>query len=286
MLTNDGLKKNTVGQIRFKLLELARHTDLFDPEAVKHYIATGISEKTKKPFSDETKNKFAYGADKFYEKQGIQWKKPFYKVEEKTPLIPTTENVELIINNASQKYATIFTILAEIGAEGKELERTSRDDIDTEQGIISIRGCKGHASGSYKLKAKTAEMLRIYLYKNPQKCPFPKSEVMGQVWRDTRERTAKKLCKLELNKIPLKNLRNYSGAKLYYKLQDPIAVMRHLRHKKLETTMHYIRGITIGGEEEYTCKTASTIQEATQLIENGFQYVTEIDGTKLFKKRK
>ena len=50
--------------------------------------------------------------------------------------------------------------------------------------------------------------------------------------------------------------------------------------------MHYIRGITIGGEEEYTCKTAQTIEEAAQLIENGFQYVTEIEGTKLFKKRK
>jgi hypothetical protein len=62
--------------------------------------------------------------------------------------------------------------------------------------------------------------------------------------------------------------------------------MRHLRHKKLETTMHYIRGIAVGGEEEYTCKTAQTIQEATQLIENGFTYVTEMDGTRLFRKRK
>jgi hypothetical protein len=129
-------------------------------------------------------------------------------------------------------------------------------------------------------------MLKIYLAKNNQEHPFPESHFIGQVWRDTRERTAKKLCKPELNKIPLKNLRNYSGAQLYYKLQDPIAVMRHLRHKKLETTMHYIRGITTGGEEEYVCKTARAIQEATALIEQGFQYVTEIDGFKLFRKRK
>jgi hypothetical protein len=129
-------------------------------------------------------------------------------------------------------------------------------------------------------------MLRIYLATHKEEHPFPQSHSIGQVWRDTRERTAKKLCKPELNNIPLKNLRNYSGAQLYYKLQDPIAVMRHLRHKKLETTMHYIRGITTGGEEEYTCKTAKTIQEATTLIEQGFQYITEIDGFKLFRKRK
>jgi hypothetical protein len=31
---------------------------------------------------------------------------------------------------------------------------------------------------------------------------------------------------------------------------------------------------------------ASNIKEATQLMETGFEYVTEIDGTKLFRKRK
>jgi len=67
---------------------------------------------------------------------------------------------------------------------------------------------KGYGSGSYKLKKKTAEMLRIYLHRHSEKYPFPKSNIMGQVWRDTRKRTANKLCKPELNKIPLKNLRN------------------------------------------------------------------------------
>jgi hypothetical protein len=50
--------------------------------------------------------------------------------------------------------------------------------------------------------------------------------------------------------------------------------------------MHYIRGITTGGEEEYTCKTAANVKEATDLIEHGFQYITEMDGLKLFRKRK
>jgi integrase len=194
--------------------------------------------------------------------------------------------VNAIIDTATQHYAMVFTILAETGAEGKELENVSQGDIDAEQGLISIRGHKGHASGTYKLKARTAEMLRTYLHKNPQEHPFPSSEIMGDIWRRTRQRASEKLCKPELNKILLQNLRNYSGAQLYYKTQDPIAVMRHLRHKKLETTMHYIRGITTGGEEEYTCKTASNVKEATDLIEHGFQYVTDIDGLKLFKKRK
>jgi hypothetical protein len=109
---------------------------------------------------------------------------------------------------------------------------------------------------------------------------------MGQIWRDTRDKAAVRLNDPELKNIPLKNLRNYSGAQLYLRIPDPILVMRHMRHKKLEITMHYIRGIVLNGEEEFLCKTAKTIEEATALIENGFQYVTEMDEIKLFRKRK
>ena len=49
MLINDGQKHNTVRHTKYKLQELATHVDLFNPEAVKHYVATAISEKTKQP---------------------------------------------------------------------------------------------------------------------------------------------------------------------------------------------------------------------------------------------
>jgi len=285
-LRNDGVTETTRKQINYKLRELARNCNINDPNEVKGYIATAKNQKTKEPLSEESKNKFAYAYDKYCQTQNIIWKKPFFKVEEKTPLIPSSENVNIILNNATKRYTVIFTLLIETGAEGHELEKVTQSDIDSEQGIIRLRGCKGHASGTYKLKTRTAEMLRVYLHKNPQEHPFPTSKIMGDVWRETRRRATTKLCKPELDKIPLKSLRNYSGAQFYYKLPDPIAVMRHLRHKKLETTMHYLRGITTGEEEEYTVKTASNVKEATDLIEHGFQYVTEIDGTKLFKKRK
>jgi len=253
---------------------------------VKQYIATLTNERTGTPLQNSTKNKFAYAYDKYCTVQQIIWKKPHYREQEQAPLIPTTDNVNAIIGSASRHYALIFTILKETGASGKELENVPRKDIDTEQGLIKITGCKGHASATYRLKAGTAEMLRSYLHKNRSEHPFPNSERMGDVWRKTRRRTAQKLCKPDIDNILLRSLRNYSGAHLYHRTQDPIAVMRHLRHKKLETTMHYIRGITIGGEEEYTCKTATSIKEATDLIEHGFQYITEMDGIKLFRKRK
>jgi hypothetical protein len=133
-------------------------------------------------------------------------------------------------------------------------------------------------------------MLKEYLNKNPQEYPFPDPKIMGEAWRRTRNRVADNLKQPELKNIPLKNLRNYSGAQLYKSLpvRDPIAVMRHLRHKKLETTMHYIRAIVLDYEEDdqWISRTSTTIQEDQKLIDSGFQYVTERDGIKIYRKRK
>jgi len=39
-------------------------------------------------------------------------------------------------------------------------------------------------------------------------------------------------------------------------------------------------------DDEWTCAGATTVTEATKLIEAGFQYVTTIEGVQLFRKRK
>jgi len=285
-LKHNGKAENTIKSVSQNLNRISKHTDLAKPEEVKQYIANANRIDNGKPLSNGTKSKLVFCYDCLCKANGIQWTPPKYKWEQNIPIIPTTANVNKIISASTKRYATIFTILTETGLEGQELHNTHKDNIDTEQGIISAKGCKGHASGTYKLKAHTAEMLREYIAKNPKEYPFPKPKVMSQIWRRTRNKVADNLKQPQLKKIPMKNLRNYSGAQLYHKLLDPIAVMRHLRHKKLETTMHYLRGITIGAEEEYTCKTATNVKESTQLIENGFEYITEMDGTRLFRKRK
>jgi hypothetical protein len=53
----------------------------------------------------------------------------------------------------------------------------------------------------------------------------------------------------------------------------------------LKNTLIYI-DLADFQSEEYICKVAKTIEEATELIEAGFEYVTEMDDVKLFKKRK
>lgn len=90
-------------------------------------------------------------------------------------------------------------------------------------------------------------MLQEYLAKHQEDYPFPEPKLIGQAWRNAREKLAKETHCPELKKIQVKLLLNYSGAQLYLSMPKPdvISVMRHLRHKKIETIMHYIRAIVI-----------------------------------------
>ena len=282
-LKNDGKYESTLKTTAQKLRQLSKNADLMKPNEVLTFIA---NHQVKNSVKQKLVNCYEY----FCKTNGLTFKKPKYRIEYTVPIIPTTENVTKIISASNRKYALIFTILAETGFEGMELHTLHRNNIDTQQGIISIEGHKGHDSGVYKLKPQTAEMLREYLANNPQDYPFPHPENMSDAWQNARNRVARNLKQPDLKKIPMKNLRNYSGAHLYLTLpiRDPIAVMRRLRHKKLETTMHYIRGIALTFEEDanYICRTSNNIKEDTELIENGFAFVTEREGVKLFRKRK
>jgi hypothetical protein len=75
--------------------------------------------------------------------------------------MPTTNQVEKIISATTPKFATIFELMAETGVEGEELHQTHRNQFDQTQGIISLKGLKGHDSGNYKLRPATAEIIII-----------------------------------------------------------------------------------------------------------------------------
>jgi len=63
-------------------------------------------------------------------------------------------------------------------------------------------------------------------------------------------------------------------------------VMKLLGHRNIKNTLIYTQLITQEENEEYISKVATTIKEGRTLIEAGFEYVCEIQGVQLFKKRK
>ncbi len=80
-------------------------------------------------------------------------------------------------------------------------------------------------------------------------------------------------------------MRHYFATMLYYKTKGILYVKKQMGHSEIETTLIYTKLIRFG-EEEYTVRVASSLKECTKLLEAGFEYVTDFEGKKLFRKRK
>ena len=279
-LKANGKSPSTLKSVSYSLRKLTTNTDLHNPEAVKLYIAN-------LKLRNNTKQRLVNSYNYFCKTNGIQWTRPaYYKWDRIIPIIPTTENIYKIISGATKKYATIFTILEQTGLEGQELATLQRKYIDIDQGIISAEGCKNHNGRAIKLTTKTAELLREYLNTYTNERPFPTSKNMSNIWHRTRKQVAEKLNEPQLKRIPLRNLRHHHATSYYAKTQNILMVMQRLGHKKIETTMLYTQLLALDEENEYTCKATNNKEEAIKLVEAGFQYVNDIDGFKLYKKRK
>lgn len=75
----------------------------------------------------------------------------------------------------------------------------------------------------------------------------------------------------------------------YHKISDILHGIRLLVHRNIKNTLLYIQLTEVQFKEatdQYTVRVGSNVKEASELMEQGFDYVTEIDGVKLFRKRK
>ncbi len=81
-------------------------------------------------------------------------------------------------------------------------------------------------------------------------------------------------------------LRHWKATMLYHQTKDILYVMKFLGHKNIRDTLIYVTiESTIFGLEdsdEFTVKVAETLKDACDLLEAGFEYVTDMDGKKLF----
>jgi integrase len=274
-LRKSGLKDKTIVGIGSRLRYISRSADLHDPEAVKLFIANKNCADSYKHCLVKTYNYYAT----FH---GLSWIKPRYRPINKLFKVPTKEAIEKIIASASPKYATVFRLLMETGASPIELHHVTLRDIDFDKGTITIPGCKGHKARVIKLKHSTVGLLKTYM---SQHSGFPTSVYMGKEFRKYRDRLAKKFNDPAFKQIRLYDLRHYFGTMLYHKTKDILYTMEKMGLTKLETALVYVRLIAFG-EDEYTSAVAKNLKEAQKLIEAGFEYVTEMDGAKIFRKRK
>jgi integrase len=100
-----------------------------------------------------------------------------------------------------------------------------------------------------------------------------------------RNRIAHKLGNPRINRITFHTFRHWKATMEYHKTKDILHVMRLLGHKNIKNTLIYTQLVTFE-DDDYICKAAADIKEATQLIEAGYEYVCAMENVKLFRKRK
>ncbi len=71
----------------------------------------------------------------------------------------------------------------------------------------------------------------------------------------------------------------------YHRTKDILHVKERLGHRRIESTLVYTHLVNFEGDE-YHVKTAKTLKEDEELLKAGFEYVTERDENKLYRKRK
>lgn len=137
-----------------------------------------------------------------------------------------------------------------------------------------------------KISTKLVSMLKALPKRN--KYIFGKTNLISHSANLIRQRKslARKLQNPRLEQITFHTLRHYYATMLYHKTKDILYVKQKLGHRSIQSTLIYTQLVDFENPEEYTCRVACNLEEAKELVEAGFQYVTEVENKKLFRKRK
>jgi integrase len=101
----------------------------------------------------------------------------------------------------------------------------------------------------------------------------------------SRRVAAERLGNPRFKAISFRTLRHFKATMEYHRTKGILYVMQLLGHKSIKNTLVYTHLVNFEGDE-FVSKLARNVEEAKGLVEGGFDYVTDMDGTKLFRKRK
>ena len=278
-----GCSEHTVKGWGQKLNRLAKNADLSEPESVKKCLAfLDIAESSKHAFC------VAYGA--FLKWQGRTWTVPKYKGTQKIPdFIPTEKEIDALIAGCGKKTSTILQVLKETGMRIGECVSLTWSSVNAEAHTITLNTPeKNSLPRIFKVSSKLIGMLEMLPKDSDKIFGRSNSRNASVCLAQQRKKIAKKLVNPRIAKIHFHLIRHWKGTMEYHKTQNIIQVQKLLGHKSILNTQIYVNleQAIFEANDNYEVKIAETIDEASKLLEVGFEYVTEMDGKKLFRKRK
>jgi len=279
-LKKEGYKESTICNRVYILKRLIKlGADLSDPESVKDAIA-------RQDISESTKLQMACAYDSYASSNQIRWEIPNYRQVQKLPFIPLESEIDALIAGCGKKTAVVLQLIKETGMRIGEVWRLKWTDLDFEADTVRVNEPEKNSNPRIlKVSNKLAAMLNAL--------PRTTERVFGAVLRtsvyntfwEQRRRIAQKLQNPRLLQISFHTLRHWKATTEYHRTRDILYVKQLLGHKSISNTLIYTQLISFESDE-YSSAVAKTLDEARKLVEAGFEYVTDVDGNKLFRKRK
>ena len=281
-LKKNGYNPSTINVYNTWLQTLMkRGANLFDGENVKEVIASTSQ------WCENTKTNVILAYKLFADYIGLKWNPPRHGyIQRKLPFIPLENEIDALIGGAGKKLATILQLLKETGMRIGEAAQLKWRDIDFERMTVSVNTPEKNSNARiFKVSPKLIAMLNM-LPKKTDKVFNGEPRGWRILFLRTRKKLALKLQNPRLLQITFHTIRHWKATMEYHKTKNLLHVQQVLGHKNIQNTMIYTQLLDFEVEDEWHSATAKTVEEAKELIEAGFEYVCDIDGVKLFRKRK
>jgi integrase len=267
---------------RIKII-LEKKADLWNPKSVKGIIAE------QKTWGTGFKKCMVNAYERFLEMEELTWKKPRYKHEQKIPFVPLEQEINQLIAGCGKKMAVFLQGLKETGADPGELWCVEWKDIDIARRVVTINHpVKGHNPRTLPISKEWIAML--------ERLPVTSERIFAtnyhshyESFRKQRKRVAAKVGNPRILQIKFTSFRHWKGTMEYHITKDILHVKTVLGHKCVKNTEIYVnidQQLFTGFNDQFISKVAKTVEEDRKLIELGFEYVTERNGAKIYRKRK
>jgi integrase len=255
--------------------------NLLDPESVKEVIA-------RSSWGNGTKATAVVAYSSFLEMVNGIWDPPRYKVPESLPFIPLESEIDALINGCGKKTSCFLQGLKDTGADPGELARLEWTDVNFEAKSVTLKHpVKGH--NPRVLPVSDAFLLRLGAMPKNGNRIFCSVHGLQSNFESARRAFVRNLNDPRILKINFRTIRHWKGTMEYHKTKDILHVKRLLGHKSIQSTMIYINleaALFQITDEAFTVRVANTLEEACDLVEAGFEYVTDMEGGKIFRHRK
>jgi len=190
----------------------------------------------------------------------------------------------------SPRLGTIVLFLKETGCRLGEMWSVKWADLKPEKNLVVINQPE---KGSKPRILRITPRLVSLILRQPRKTEYmfriknnAKSDrILSYFWQKRKE-ISKKVNNPNLMRINFKSLRHFKATREYYQTKDILHVKGILGHRNIKNTLIYTHLCEFEESDQFIVKIAKTLDEYTELLELGFNYVSDFDGMKVLRKRK